>query len=83
MGDGNLAARVAGLECWVLAVPGLVVFMLHTECLDFKAHHAGEVGGCVPVVQDVEAQVVVQVELDVLGSKHRAGGTRVSICCAE
>jgi hypothetical protein len=40
--------------------------VLHAEGLHLKPYDARQVRHCVPVVQDVEAQVVVQEELDVL-----------------
>jgi hypothetical protein len=47
--------------------------MLHTERLNLEPDNTGQVCGCVTVVQDVEAQMVVQEELDFLqGTQQQA-----------
>ena len=54
------ARRVARLERRAIGIPGLVVVVLDAEGFHLEAHDAREVGRGVAVVQDGEAQVVVQ-----------------------
>ena len=58
--DSFHAARIASGQSWLVIVPAAIILMLDTEWFDLEANNSGKIGVNVSVVQDCEAEVVVQ-----------------------